>query len=125
LLGSRVEVARGKTAAVALPLAAAVKATEYERKPHLPGIRNTAETGAIKRRVIMGAVVQIKPALRIIQGDRIATSASLSGLWLFCPAWEFIPNGRLPSRCPIRVTTVVDTSCCFALARGSMERASP
>lgn len=39
-LGSRVEVARGKTAAVALPLAVAVKATEDERKPHLPGIRN-------------------------------------------------------------------------------------
>jgi mannose-1-phosphate guanylyltransferase len=68
LLGSRVEVARGKTAAVAFPLAAAVKATEYERKPHLPGIRNTAETGAIKRGVIMGALVQIKPALRIITG---------------------------------------------------------
>ena len=76
LLGSRVEVARGKTAAVALPLAVAVKATEDERKPHLPGIRNTAETGAIKRRVIMGALVQIKPALRIIQGDRIAVPTS-------------------------------------------------
>jgi Flp pilus assembly protein TadD len=35
LLGSQVEVARGKTAAVALPLAAAVKATKDERKPHL------------------------------------------------------------------------------------------
>jgi hypothetical protein len=24
--------------------------------------------------------------------------SDLSGSWLFCPAWEFIPNGRLPSR---------------------------
>ncbi len=36
LLGSQVEVARGETAVVALPPAAAVKAIEDERKPHLP-----------------------------------------------------------------------------------------
>jgi Flp pilus assembly protein TadD len=35
LLGSQVEVARGETAAVALPPAAAVEAIEDERKPHL------------------------------------------------------------------------------------------
>jgi hypothetical protein len=34
LLGNRVEVARGETAAVALPPAAAVKATEEQRYPH-------------------------------------------------------------------------------------------
>jgi len=34
LLGSRVEVARGETAAVALPPAVAVKATEEQRNPH-------------------------------------------------------------------------------------------
>ncbi len=31
-----------------------------------------------------------------------ASSANLSGSWLFCPTWEFIPNGKLPSRCQIR-----------------------
>lgn len=36
LLGSRVEVARGETAAVALPPAAAVKATEERPNPHSP-----------------------------------------------------------------------------------------
>jgi tetratricopeptide (TPR) repeat protein len=36
LLGSQVAVARGNTAAAALPLAAAVNATEDERKPELP-----------------------------------------------------------------------------------------
>jgi tetratricopeptide (TPR) repeat protein len=36
LLGNRVEVARGETAAVVLPPAAAVKAVEDERKPHSP-----------------------------------------------------------------------------------------
>ena len=36
LLGTRVEVARGETAAVALPPAAAVKATEEQRNPHTP-----------------------------------------------------------------------------------------
>ena len=36
LLGSRVEVARGETAAVTLPLAAAVKATEQQPNPHSP-----------------------------------------------------------------------------------------
>jgi Flp pilus assembly protein TadD len=36
LLGSRVEVARGETATVALPPAAAVKATEQQGNPHSP-----------------------------------------------------------------------------------------
>jgi len=36
LLGTRVEVARGETAAVALPPAAAVRATEEQRNPHTP-----------------------------------------------------------------------------------------
>ena len=36
LLGSRVEVARGETAATALPPAAAVKATEQQPNPHSP-----------------------------------------------------------------------------------------
>jgi hypothetical protein len=36
LLGSRVEVARGETAAVALPPATAVKATEEQRNRHSP-----------------------------------------------------------------------------------------
>ena len=36
LLGSLVEVARGETAAVALPPAAVVKATEQQPNPHSP-----------------------------------------------------------------------------------------
>ena len=31
-----------------------------------------------------------------------AISASLCGSWLFCPAWEFIPNGTLRSRLGFR-----------------------
>jgi hypothetical protein len=43
LLGSQAEVARGKTVAVALPLAAAVKATEDERRTSA-NIHNRSQT---------------------------------------------------------------------------------
>jgi hypothetical protein len=40
-------------------------------------MRDTAETNAIRRRVVIGALIQIEPVVRSIHGDRITVPTSV------------------------------------------------